>query len=271
MPKRKRNLATGSNKSVKTRALGRGEIYEPYLLIQDVPSVGLATRDKGWKTQRIHHFMSKLEWLYFFILEWSPIVTDIREQYPLDLEETLAIAASLGIKHPMNVKTKEPVVMTTDFLITIKKNVGIEEHARTIKYVNKLSSIRVMEKFEIERVYWTYRGVNWGISTEKDVDKILAANVEWVHPYRDLSSLFPLTKKIAREVEVILTPQVAEGQSRLSELTSTCDNHLGLARGTSLMVVRHLLAARRWQVDMREPIQPAKKMVLTPTQRSTNH
>lgn len=243
----------------------------PYLLIQDVPSVGLATRDKGWKTKRVHHFMSKLEWLYFFILEWSLIVTDIREQYPLDLDETLAIAESLGIKHPMNVKTKKPIVMTTDFLITTKKQIGIEEHARTIKYINMLSSIRVMEKFEIERVYWTYRGVRWGILTERDIDKILAANVEWIHSYRDLTSLHPLTRKIVKEVESILTPQVIEGQFQLSQLTSACDHHLGLATGTSLMVIRYLLATRRWQVNMREPIQPSKTMILTAVKQPTDH
>ncbi|MDQ3816226.1 MAG: TnsA endonuclease N-terminal domain-containing protein [Acidobacteriota bacterium] len=271
MPKRRRHVNAVSNNSLKTHALGRGESYEPYLHIQDVPSIGLATREKGWKTKRIHHFLSKLEWLYFFILEWSPIVTDIREQYPLDIEETLAIAESIGIKHPINVKTKKPIVMTTDFLITIKKHIGIEEHARTIKYASQLSSIRVIEKFEIERVYWTRRDVKWDISTEKEIDNILAANIEWVHPYRDLSSLRPLTKKMVREVELILAPQVLGVRFRLSELTSACDNHLGLDIGTSLMVVRHLLATKRWQVNMYEPIRPAKKMLFTSAQCSTTH
>lgn len=261
MPKRNRNKQAG-----KGRGQGKRENYIPHLLIQDVPSIGLATRDRGWKTGRIHHFMSKLEWLYFFILEWSLIVTDIREQYPLDLDETIAIAKNLGISHPVNRKTKEPLVMTTDFLITVRKPIGTEERARTIKYVEKLSSSRVMEKFEIERIYWTHRGIKWGIVTEKDIDRTVAANVEWVHPYRNLAALFPLKANIVRKIETILTSQVIDGKARLSDLTSACDSQLGLATGTSLMVVRHLIANRRWQVNMSDPIQPAQKITLIAAQ-----
>lgn len=261
MPKRNRN-----KQKSKGRGQGRGENYVPHLLIQDVPSVGLATRDKGWKTKRIHHLMSKLEWLYFYILEWSSVVIDIREQYPLDLDETLAIAKDLGVRHPMDRKTREFKVMTTDFLITIRKPIGSEDQARTVKYVKDLSSIRVMEKFEIERIYWKSRGIQWEIVTEKDIDHILAANIEWVHPYYDLSSLFPLTRNIVRSVETLLTPQVAAGEARLRDLTNACDSQLSLETGMSLMVVRHLLANKRWQVNMSEPLQPAKKIKLIAAQ-----
>lgn len=46
-------------------ALGRGKStgasYLPWLRVQDVPSKGLSTRVEGWKTGRIHHFLSCLE------------------------------------------------------------------------------------------------------------------------------------------------------------------------------------------------------------------
>src|SRR2546421_516401 len=42
------------------RGKGRGKEYQPFLFIQDVASLGLATRAKGWVTGRIHHFLSKL-------------------------------------------------------------------------------------------------------------------------------------------------------------------------------------------------------------------
>ncbi len=48
---------------------------------------------------------------------------DIREQFPLlPIEETIIIAEELGIKHPTDPNTGEPVVMTTDFLVTVSKN-----------------------------------------------------------------------------------------------------------------------------------------------------
>ncbi|WP_318246853.1 hypothetical protein [Bacillus norwichensis] len=39
----------------------------------------------------------------------------IREQYPLlPIKETIVMADKLGLKHPTDTKTGEPVVMTTD-------------------------------------------------------------------------------------------------------------------------------------------------------------
>lgn len=39
------------------RGQGENEIYKPWLTINDFPSLGRVTRIKGWKTNRIHHFL----------------------------------------------------------------------------------------------------------------------------------------------------------------------------------------------------------------------
>ncbi|WP_233882598.1 hypothetical protein [Brevibacillus laterosporus] len=85
MTKRKRETSISQiEKRIKEgRGQGYGREYIPWLLIQDVPSSGRATRIHGWKTNRFHHVHSDLERSYFYILEWSDIVTDIREQFPL--------------------------------------------------------------------------------------------------------------------------------------------------------------------------------------------
>jgi len=238
------------------RGLGRGADYKPELRIQDVSSIGLATRDKGWKTGRPQHFMSKLEWVYFYILEWSLIVTDILEQFPLDIDETLAIAKSLGIAHPTDPKTKEPVVMTTDFIVVVGNRTNEIRYARTIKYMNKLSSIRVLEKLEIERVYWTYRDVDWGIVTELDVDLSLAGNVEWVHFHYRAMTLAPIKEILIRNIESYLAPRMLSEKLPLRHLTDECDSALSLKPGSSMAVVRHLIANRHLEVNMSKPIQP---------------
>lgn len=237
------------------RGSGRGANYKPELYIHDVPSQGLATRIQGWKTNRTHHLLSKLELHYFYLLEWSPIITDIREQYPLGLEETLAIAEQLGIRHPTDPRSKYPIVMTTDFIITIPKNGSFHENARTVKYSKELSSMRVIEKYEIERLYWQARGVDWGIVTEKDIPRQMASNVEWIHPYKHISSLLPLKAKTVSKVEEILSSQVNNKGGSLRNLTDACDESLGLPTGSSLGVVRYLIATKRWHVDMTRPIR----------------
>ena len=50
--------------------------------------------------------------------------------------------------------------MTTDFLITISTEDGIKEVARTIKSKDDLLDKRILEKFEIERVFWKKRNID---------------------------------------------------------------------------------------------------------------
>ncbi|WP_338838354.1 TnsA endonuclease N-terminal domain-containing protein [Kurthia gibsonii] len=96
-----------------------------------------------------------MEQNHFYLTEFSDSIVDIQEQYPLlPLEETLIIADELGIKHPTDPKTNEPIVMTTYFLLTTDKGEGSVELARTIKMKDELLKERVLEKFEIEHFYW---------------------------------------------------------------------------------------------------------------------
>jgi hypothetical protein len=87
------------------RGNGIREKYTPWIEVQDLSSKGRVSRDKGWKTNRLHHLFSDHETLLFYLLEWSDIVIDIREQFPLlDLELAQKIAAEIGVKYPVDSK-----------------------------------------------------------------------------------------------------------------------------------------------------------------------
>lgn len=109
----KRTRTTKIEKWIKEgRGSGVGSEYKPWLKIQDVASKGRSTRLKGIKTNRQHEFLSDLERNYFYLTEYSDVVVDIREQFPLlPLEETIVIADELGIKHPTDPKTGEPITI----------------------------------------------------------------------------------------------------------------------------------------------------------------
>jgi len=258
MAKRNRSVTKKVREKRKKegRGVGAGKNYKPELRIQDVSSIGLATRDLGWKTGRIHHLMSQLEWMVFYMFEWSLKIVDIREQFPLDLEETKAIADELGIRHPRHPKTKELIVMTTDFVVTVRNGIHEVMDANTVKYSKQLASRRVMQKFEIERVYWSRRNISWGIVTELDINRHIVANVQWIHSYRDLNSLAPVSDATVRKIEDFLAPRLFSQTSSLRTMTDESDGVFSLRPGTSLAVVRHLIANRRLEVDMNTPIQP---------------
>lgn len=245
---------------------GRGTLQEhkPWLTVRVVPSLGKSPRDKGWKTGRTHHFLSILELLYYLILEWSQMVTDIREQYPLlPIDDTIAIADSLGVKHPTHPKTKRLVVMTTDFYISLENEGGSFEHTRTIKYAKDLDDRRTIEKLEIERRFWEARGIDWRIVTEHEIPIVLAKNVDFLHDRR-----YPPSRISAMDICPIaerLTSMVVEMDLPLCELTTMCDKKLGLRGGTSLGVVYYLLATRQWHIDMNVPLDPDQRLVVLRT------
>ena len=264
MAKRPRNNGKKAQKgrAKEGRGVGLGSDYKPYLYIHDVPSIGLVSRVWGWKTGRVHHCLSRLELKFFYTREWCQKVIDIREQFPLDLDETLAIADQLGVRHPRDPKTKDYVVMTSDFVITESRAIGSEDIIRTTKYKAELQKSRVMEKLKIEEVYWQdIRGMDWDVVTEDDFSSILAANVEWIHGHREIESLTPLTVSDVYQIELMLSLML-QGDDPLRDLTNECDERLSLNPGSSLSVVRYLIANRRLDVDMERRIIPCLPLAL---------
>jgi hypothetical protein len=115
------------------------------------------------KTQRQDVLLSDGEVEAFYQFQDQPTVKDIREQFPLDKDETIEIARWLGIRQPWH--DDRPITMTTDFLLT---HVGTSPTyaVRQYKQRKALEDTRTLEKLEIDSVYWSARGFDWGIITE---------------------------------------------------------------------------------------------------------
>lgn len=244
------------------RGKGTGKDYLPWLRVQDVPSKGLSTRVEGWKTKRIHHFLSQLELLYYYVLEWSRAILDIREQYPLlPLDETISIAQSCGIPHPVHPKTKKPVVFTTDFLLTVSLDGKTVTHARTVKYAAALDSVKTLKKLEIERRYWEARGIDWGIVTEHDIPAELSQNVNDLHESWYLATYMP-SSDLARIIPTLTHLVQQHRQQPLRDVATSCDLQLGYEEGTSLKVAYYLITKRQWIIDMFRALDPGQPVDL---------
>lgn len=256
--KRKRNL---DEKSIEKRiAEGRGvgskDEYKPWVTIQDVPSTGIAARHSSWKHNRVIHLLSELETSYFYLLEWSDKVYDIREKFPLeDIDKAQSIAKSRGIKYPIDSVSKVPVVLTTDFILTIKDK-GVEKTmARTVCYSKDLA--KNLNRFEIERAYWESFGVDWGIVTEKEIPKVLSKNIEWIHKayFLDKTDGFSYLKDI-HLIEIMLT-ELAQGKSgNLTVVLNRLDKENGCDCGTFLTLFRYCVAHKLILVDMSHALLP---------------
>lgn len=253
MSKRKRSLS--NDKKLKDgRGQGLGVDYKPWVTIQDVSSLGRSTRLRGNKVPRQFEFLSDLERNYFYLLEYSDLVVGIREQFPLlPIEETIVIADELGIKHPTNPKTGELVEMTTDFLITVNKDQQYQHLARTLKYKDDLMNERVLEKFEIERVYWERQDVDWGIVTELEIPKDMAHNIAFVHGYSDLSVIEGFEEVTAYEIDemsIYFIKKLLTEDKTVKQIAKEFERDFGVIVGCGLSLFKHLIITKAIDLDL---------------------
>lgn len=247
------------------RGQGIGKDYLPWLKTYNVPSHGRRARNPGWKSGRLHHLMSDHETFYFYLLEWSDLVIDIREQYPLlELETAQAIADDMGIPYPADNKSKFPFVLTTDFLITIRDGDRIFDIARTIKPSQDLEKTKVIEKFEIERRYWAAKGIDWGIVTEKEIPLTIAKNIELLHPSYVLEPTDETSLSQLLLIGDLLKDRLKISKISILEVITRLNEEMNLNPGTCLKVFLHFLARKEIILDMNQKInftKPAKSIL----------
>lgn len=160
------------------RGTGRGRAYKPQLRVQDVASKGRSTRMPV--DGRMAHLLSDLEARLALNLRWSPHISNVREQVPLPLEHTIAIAEQMGIAHPKVRGDSAPLVLTTDLVADYDDGKLAVVCARSVKPASALDlrnggrpdSARVLTRtiaiLEIERRFWQSQGADWRLVCEHD-------------------------------------------------------------------------------------------------------
>lgn len=172
------------NKRKRKYGQGRGASYIPWISTEEFNSNGTCSNPIDWKNGRTVHLLSQIEKYVWYQLRWDDDVVEIREQFPLDIEITQQIADKFNINHP-KYKGKD-VVMTTDFLVTLKSGAEI---AINVKHNEEdWNDLRVKEKMYIEKYYWThYKNTVFKRLAAKDINEILSLNIELVTTYYDIN------------------------------------------------------------------------------------
>tara|TARA_R110001599_G_scaffold353856_1_gene600425 strand:+ start:174 stop:1004 length:831 start_codon:yes stop_codon:yes gene_type:complete len=234
-------------RSLKGRyGVGEGKSYKPWLRVQDVKSRGVRSQILGLKTQRTHHTLSSIETEFFYLAEHCDSVIDIREQFPLfPLNLSIKIAESLGIKHPAHPVTDVPIIITTDFLLTRKIHNEIIYDAISVKPENESNDLRVLEKLEIERVWWELIGVSFNFYTGNELTKIQSSNINWAtHPIRTTAKGYSQF-----EIEAALS-LITIGKQCIRDLCNMFVHEIGVDHDEALNLFRFLIAYKRLTVDM---------------------
>lgn len=241
----------------ENRGVGRGIFYRPWLKPHELSSDGLSTRLRGWIINRMYCFLSKLERGYFLLTQWEyKKVVDIREQYPLlPLEETIQIANDLGFKHiPANAPKGQETVMTTDFVITIKKGSEKYDIARTVKPKSRLTE-RVKQKFMIEQEYWKRRNVDWGVVTESEIDPIMVANIEFLYTSYFWDETIGLSSQEVDDCINEYKATLIKNNFDVVKTNNEFDIEKGWRPGESLNFFKYLITKKIIKVGMKKNIR----------------
>jgi hypothetical protein len=232
------------------RGCGWGSGYSPWIRVQDFASRGVISRVKSRTTGRVHHLMSNNELAYFYVLDWSEKVTDIREQYPLsDIESAVIIASQAGIKYPVDNISGYPYVLTCDFMITTSDGAK----ARTIKMASELSNARTLEKLEIERRYWSAQGIDWKIITEREIPYQKSKNIEWLYMAHgiDAEAVDPYKLLQAKEMMMQL---FSNNDCSILGAVQTVEVEYFLNADIGLQIFKQLVLDRMIVMNLNEPL-----------------
>ncbi|PKH88310.1 TnsA endonuclease N-terminal domain-containing protein [Colwellia sp. Bg11-28] len=241
-------------RSLKNKyGVGEGKLYKPWLRVQDVKSKGVRSQILGLKTHRVHHTLSLIETEFFYLAEHCDSVIDIREQFPLfPINLSIKIAESLGVKHPTHPKTNVPIIITTDFLLTRSINGQIVFEAISVKPETESDNQRVLEKLEIERVWWELLGINFSYFVGSESTKIQSNNINWAtHPLREGTQ--PFTQHQLELAIHLITP----GKQFIRDICNDFVERADVVHDESLNLLRILIAKKYISVDISYSLENA--------------
>lgn len=233
-------------KKLKTRGKGTGRDYSPFIKVHEISSSGESVRILGATSGRIHHLLSGLELSAFLIFDWCRRTIDIREQYPIPIDDSLDICSQLGIKHP-HIRGKLKVV-TTDLLVDFEDK---SELAIAVKPSDQLGNERTIEKLQIEKTYWENLGIDWLAFTEREISNSLRENLNWITPYLKNENLNSHQTNLP-DIEDLLLRICKPTQDKVTLLCGKLDDQYQVEPGSHISALRHAVANRLIHVPIKK-------------------
>lgn len=230
---------------------GQGEraTYRPWLTIQEFTSTGRSHRVYSHKTKRIHHLFSDLELSVFMLLEWSNSVTDIRERFPMKPDEALDIAHDANLPYPKINDVCQ--VLHSDFLVDISDNKA-PQFIINVRPSSTLQKVAVVNQMELERRYWSKKGIKQYLSTEKQINPDVKKNIDKLAPY--IGNMEDLTDEVLRQIPLFQWQMQKNPNLNVIDICKSIDQAQDLPLGTSLTQLKILLANRVIAFDIRKSL-----------------
>ena len=228
MAKRLRKMDYETKINKEGRGRGVGKDYNPLYTNQDIapPTRTKRAQDMitGRKTLSLSDDVVRLR----EVIEYSECAAEIKELYPIGLEESQLIANQIGLQHPHDATTKKikPIVIT---LLVTKSHDEEKAEMIAIQYVksDKLVNRNIVSELELIKMWCKQQGYTFMIVTDEQLKGPLVSNIEKIHSCLAIDSWQGAGLSIPEKIEIIsefLTKYI-EFEGTVRELC-TCINIL---------------------------------------------
>lgn len=243
------------------RGQGEGSAYKPWLQVQDISSRGRSTRIFSNTSKRVIHILSDLQLYYYNLLEFDTGVVGILENYPLldfhDLDISLDQELTKKLYNP---KTKVPHILTVSFLITrIDRNNNPYHVARVIKASSELEKKSTIERLELQRRYFEKKNIDFGIVTEKEINKQVARNIAWALTAFDLQD-YPQLVSNMQYLKWDMLNLLSNPVVTFNDVFGKLESSYQLEKGLALVLFKHLVATKQIDMELDKKIETSKNV-----------
>jgi hypothetical protein len=185
--------------------------------------------------------MSRLEKAYLYLKRRDPEAVQLREQVPcFPIEETDGIARSLGIR-PLRTPHGKPYMVTTDLLLRMRNGA---EQAHFVRPLELLKIRREWEKMQVEKEYWTRRGLVFQVVTEAQVPEAIMVNLEILQDNQFPPEGFQTERHQAAGLAHLRVALDGGSDMPLTLVCRNLDIQAGMRTGTYIALIKHLLFRR---------------------------
>ena len=192
---------TEDRKIREKRGQGEGADYKPWIKGRETRGVGSRNRLRDWKNGRTVELLSDGEEMAYYQLRWDDHVTDIREQYPLDFDKTVAVAKKIDPEYGEEIQNLHER-LTTDLYVTYEDDTGnrfFKAYSVKADYDTVFGTPKTeKERREIEKIqrrqyvemkYWKLQGVPFKIIFKDQMNRVLIDNIRTVVEFYDKDSV----------------------------------------------------------------------------------
>ncbi|RTR27018.1 TnsA endonuclease N-terminal domain-containing protein [Shewanella atlantica] len=161
--------------------------YEPFWRAEDVRSSGIKVKVRHFKDpNRVVHLLSMNEMFMYQLIAWDTSISEVYEQFAIPLEESIAIADQLGVKHPVYLDSRTPIVQTVDFICLQNDQT---KKCIAVKQKSWLEDQRTQEKLAIQEGYCLINDYDFQIVSSDELKTNRCQNLEFLFNHANLDQL----------------------------------------------------------------------------------